>query len=235
MAIGQTSPYSILMIILMSILLFNRANSSNVGWLVITTCSVSCPNAPSADWLAVQHALEAAVSSPTTLLAVWSSLHLPPSAASSAPQPDCWPTGHPSNIACQPPHQPHHPTVSWLVITPTPLLAGWSPLQHTLLADWSSLQPHCQPTGHHSNILQHTLLATPSSPPPHCQLAGHPSNIPCQPPISPTTPLLADWSPFQPHCQPTGHHSNPTVSWLVTPPVEDHIAKFDHNTLSYNG
>ena len=85
------------------------------------------------------------------------------------------------------------------------------------------------------------LLATPSAPPPHCQPTGHCSNIPCWPTghhsiptvdwlVNPPTPLSADWSslqhtlsanwsPFHPHCRPTGHHSIPTVSRLVITPT----------------
>ena len=105
------------------------------------------------------------------------------SATPSAPPPHCRPTGHQSN-----------PTVSQMVIAPTPLLADWSLLQHSLSATWSPLQPHCHPTGHHSNPTVSQLVttpsplsATPSTPPPHCQLTGHHYNMPC-------------W--------PTGHHSN---------------------------
>ena len=205
MAIGQTLPYSISMIILMSILLFNRANSKHVGWLVITSCPVGCPNTPLADWLAVQHALAAVVSSPTTLLAIWSSLCLPPLAAPSAPPPHHQQTGHPSNIPCWQPHQPHHPTVGQQVTPPTypdscPIIpstrlsANWSPLQHTLSAAPSDLPPHCRPTGHHSNIscwLPHQphhptvswLVTTSTSPAGQLvTLTGHHLHLPCQPP-----------------------------------------------------
>ena len=118
----------------------------------------------------------------------------------------CWPTGNHSDLHCWPPHQTHHPTIGQLVIIPTysvdrpirpttPLSADWSSLQHTLLAtplsaNWSSLQ--C------------TLLANPSAPPPHCLPTGHHPNqlviIPTYPighPISPTTPLLANWSSLE--------------------------------------
>ena len=95
-----------------------------------------------------------------------------------------------------------------------------------MLADWSTLQPHCRPTGHHSYIpcrptghLQHILSADWSSLQPHCRPPGHLSNISCRPPhqphyptvgrlVNPSTPLSADWSSLQPHCRPTGHHSN---------------------------
>ena len=144
-----------------------------------------------------------------------------------AHQPNCWPSDHHSIFHHQLPHQPHHCTVGRLVITPTPLSADWSSLQHALLAIPSDPPPHCQLTGHHSNM--------------PCRLPGHYSNIPCQltghhsnptvgHPISLTTPLLATWSPLQhtlladpsappPHCRLTGHHSNPTVGRLVTPPT----------------
>ena len=84
---------------------------------------------------------------PTTLLSAdWSSPQHTPLAAPSAPPPHCWPTGDHSNVPCRPPHQPHHPSVGRLVITPTypvshpispttPLSADWSSLQCTLLAD----------------------------------------------------------------------------------------------------
>ena len=120
------------------------------------------------------------VTTPFTLSADWSTL-----------QPHCRLTGHHSYIPCRPTGQPFNPTVSHLVITPSPLVADWSSLQHTLLADWSPLHPHCWPTGHLSNI--------------PCQPTGHHSNptvgrlvtspiYPVGRPISPTTPLLADWS-----------------------------------------
>ena len=115
-------------------------------------------------------------------------------------------------------------TISQMVGTPT-----------ALLATPSAPPPHCWPTGHHSNM--------------PCWPTGHHSNIPCWPshqphptvgqlvttpiypvghPISPTTPLSADWSPLQPHCWPTchcvnipcqltGHHSIPTVSHPISP------------------
>ena len=62
-----------------------------IGQLVITQ------NKPSADWSSPQHT---------------------PSAAPSAPPPHCRPTGHHPNIPRWPPHQPHHPTVGQLVVTP---------------------------------------------------------------------------------------------------------------------
>ena len=84
MAISHTSPYYILMIILISIWLFNMAKLTTVGQLVITpTYTVSHPISPT-----------------TSLLANWSLLYHTPLAASSAPPPHCWPTGHQSNIHC---------------------------------------------------------------------------------------------------------------------------------------
>ena len=54
------------------------------------------------------------------------------SAIPSTHQPNCRLTGHDSN-----------PTVSRPISLPTQLLADWSPLQHTLSANWLSLQPDC--------------------------------------------------------------------------------------------
>ena len=125
----------------------------------------------------------------------------------------CWLTG-----------QPFNPTVGRLVITPSPLSA-----------DWSTLQPHCRPTGHHSNIpcrptgqpfnpivgrlvitptplaadwssLQHTLSAD-WSPLQHTLSADWS-------PLQHT--LSADWSSLQPHCRPPHQTHHPTVGRLVT-------------------
>ena len=98
----------------------------------------------------------------------------------------------------------------------------------------SAPPPHCRPTGHHSNV--------PCRPPhqPHRPTVGRLVITPTYPvgrlvitptypvghPISPATPLSADWSSLQhtlsaapstppPHCWPTGHHSDHTVSRLV--------------------
>ena len=92
------------------------------------------------------------VITPTPLSVDWSPLQHTLLAAPSAPPPHCRPTGRHSNIPCWLPHHPHHPTVGQLVTPPTPLSADWSPLQHPLSAAPSSPPPHCQPTGHHSNI-----------------------------------------------------------------------------------
>ena len=75
----------------------------------------------------------------------------------------------------------------WSVTQPlfctTPLSADWSPLQHTLSAAQSSPPPNCWPTGRPSNPTVSQLVTTPTSPVSH--------------PISPTTPLSANWSPLQ--------------------------------------
>ena len=206
------------MIILISIWLFITAKPTTDGQLVITpTYTVSCPIRP------------------TPLSANWSSFQHTPLAALSDPPPHCQPTSHHSNIPHWPHHQLHHPIVRWPVITQTIPSANWSPLQCTLFTAPSAPPPHCRPTGHHSNIpcqLPHQpchlivsqLVITPMYP------VGHP--------ISPTTPLSADWPSPKPYHQLTGHHSNipcwpphqpvgqlvitltypvshPIVSWLV--------------------
>ena len=94
----------------------------------------------------------------------------------------------------------HHPTVGRLVITLTPLSAAWS-----------SLQPHCRPPGHHSNI---------SCRPPH-----QPHHPTVGRPIRPTTPLSADWSLWlvitytypvgRLVSSPTPLSADPLLAWLL--------------------
>ena len=92
------------------------------------------------------------------------------------------------------PIRPTNRTVGWLVMTPmysvghpinptTLLLANWWSLQHTLLAAPSTPSPHCWPTGDHPKHTVSQLVITPMYP------VGRP--------ISPTTPLWADWSSLQ--------------------------------------
>ena len=163
------------------------------------------------------------ISLTTPLSADWTSLQCTLSAAPSAPPPQCRLTGHHPNIPHRQPHQPHHPTVGQLVITPMyPVGHPINPIT-PLSADWSSPRPHRQLTGHHPNHTVGQLVIT------------HIYPISC--PISPTTPLLANWSspthtPLAtpsaqpPHCRPTGDHSNipcqpphqphhPTIGQLV--------------------
>ena len=123
----------------------------------------------------------------------------PLSAAPSAPPPHCQLTGHHSiptvgRLVIAPAYP-----VSRLVIIPSPLSTDRSLLQHTLSADWSPLQPHCRPTGHHSIPTVSRQVIAPAYP--VSQLVIIPS------------PLLADWSSLQPHCQPTGHCSS-VPCWL---------------------
>ena len=100
--------------------------------------------------------------------------HITPlSAIPSTHQPNCRPTGHDSN-----------PTVSHPISLPTQLLADWSPIQHTLSADWSSLQPT---VGHPISLptqlsanwspLQHTLSADWLSLQPRCWLSYQSTNL----------------------------------------------------------
>ena len=188
----------------------HQPHHCTVGRLVITpTCPVGCPIRPttplSADWSSLRHAL----------------LAVP-----SVPPPHCWLTGHHSNptvghLVTTPTYPVGHPIspisptvgqlvttptdpVGQLVITPTPLSADWSSLQHALSA---------VPSDHHHTVgrlvitptplsaawspLQHTLSAAPSAPPPHCwpphqthhptvsqlvTLTGHHLHLPCWPP-----------------------------------------------------
>ena len=136
----------------------------------------------------------------------------PLSADWSSPKTNRWPTGDHSNVPCWPPHQPHHPSVGRLVITPTyPISRPISPTT-PLSADWSSLQCtlSANPLPHHFTVGQ--LVPTPMYP------------VGC--PINPITPLSADWSSPKTNRWPTGHHPNisrrpphqphhPTVGRLV--------------------
>ena len=93
----------------------------------------------------------------------------PLSADWSSPKTNRRPTGDHSDVPCRPPHQPHHPTVGRLVITPTyPVGRPINPTT-SLSADWSSPK---QTVGR--------LVITPTYP------VGRP--------INPTTSLSADWS-----------------------------------------
>ena len=161
MAISQTSPYCILMIILIPIWLFNTAKPTTVGQLVITlTYTVSHPIRPT-----------------TPLLANWSSFQHTLLATPSAPPPTVsWLVITPTYpISCP--------------ISPTPpLSADWSSFQHTPSATPSPPPSHCQPTWLSP---QHTLSTAPSATLPHCWLTGHHSNIPRWPPHQPHHPTVS--------------------------------------------
>ena len=112
----------------------------------------------------------------------------------------CWPTDQPFNptvgrLVTSPTYPvgqlvttPTYP-VGQLVTTPTYPVGRLVTTPSPLSADWSTLQPHCRPTGHRSNI--------------PCWLTGHHSN--------PTVGHLVTTPTY-----PVGHPISPTVGRLVT-------------------